>query len=275
MNSTIIATPQCPPGNSDLYGIGVRVGLYAQWTATLLATLFEPRTESTYRIANLIIQWSIFLGLCTQSRPGDSLIGAVITQYLLFGSLSSLTGDGISHFSHFSGIFRVVFYTAVSSYGCWFWFRGIDAMHVAAACPDIAFFGRVSLHGWFRTLGKVMSVVGVVLCVASLAFSVWATGTRFNRGFREGFKKKEKVRPRVELALLALSMALIGMSIYLVEHLISVNDVQEVGIDEIGTVGQLIPLLAGGLACGLTLWRVVAHRLFLRPRCWFLFGYHL
>ncbi|KAL6881326.1 hypothetical protein J3F83DRAFT_49813 [Trichoderma novae-zelandiae] len=265
---------QCPPGNSDLYGVGVRVGLYAQWTATLLATLFEPRTESTYRIANLIIQTSIFLGLCTQSRPGDSLVGAVITQYLLFGSLSSLTGDGISHFGHFSGIFRVVFYAAVSSYGCWFWFRGIDRMHVAD-CPDVAFFGRVSLHGRFRTLGKAMAVLGVVLCVASLVFSVYATTARFGRGFREGFKKREKVRPRVELVLLALSMALIGMSIYLVEHLIRVNDVQQVGIDQIGSVGQLIPLLAGGLACGLTLWRVVTHRLFMGKRCWFLFGYHL
>ncbi|KAL7950049.1 hypothetical protein V8C42DRAFT_340924 [Trichoderma barbatum] len=264
----------CPPGNSDLYGVGVRAGLYAQWVATLLATLFEPKTESTYRIANLIIQWSIFLGLCTQSKPGDPVIGAVITQYLMFGSLSSLTGDGISHFSHFSGIFRIIFYTAVASYGCWFWFNGIDEMTVEG-CPDIAFFGKVSLHGGFRSAGKAFSVIGVVLCVLSLAFSVYATGKRFSNGFRDGFRTKQKVRPRVELALLVLSMALIGMSVYLVEHLIIENGIQEVGIAEIGTVGQLIPLLAGGLACALTLWRIVVHQLFMKKRCWFLFGYHL
>ncbi|RFU75999.1 hypothetical protein TARUN_6243 [Trichoderma arundinaceum] len=265
---------QCPDGNSDLYGVGVRVGLYAQWVATLLTTLFEPKTESTYRIANLIIQWSVFLGLCTQSNPGDSLVGAVITQYLLFGSLSSLTGDGISHFSHFSGIFRIVFYTAVSAYGCWFWFKGIDEMD-QPGCPDIAFFGETTIHGWFRTLGKVVSAVGIVLCFFFIGFSVYATTLRFSNGFRNGFKRKEKARPRVELALLVISMALIGISIYLVEHLIVVNDIQGVGIDDIGSVGQLIPLLAGGLGCALSLWKVVVHRLFMKKRCWFLFGYHL
>ncbi|KAL7933593.1 hypothetical protein V8C35DRAFT_303353 [Trichoderma chlorosporum] len=264
----------CPGGNSDLYGIGVRVGLYAQWVATLLATLFDPKTESTYRIANLIIQWSIFLGLCTQSQAGDPVIGAVITQYLLFGSLSSLTGDGISHLSHFSGIFRIVFYTAVSAYGCWFWFNGIDDM-TNDKCTDIAFFGNVSLHGRFRTAGKVFSVLGVVVCGLSLIYSVFAVTKRFTGGIRRAFEEKEKGRPKVELVLLVLSMALIGMSIYLVEHLIAVNGITGVGIKAIGTVGQLIPLLAGGLACALTIWKIVAHRLFMRRRCWYLFGYHL
>ncbi|KAL7789489.1 hypothetical protein V8C37DRAFT_386055 [Trichoderma ceciliae] len=269
-----MAAPLCPPGNSDLYGVGVRVGFYAQWIATLLATLFDPRAESTYRIANLIIQWSIFLGLCTQSGPGYPVIGAVITQYLLFGSLSSLTGDGISHFGHFSGIFRIIFYTAVSAYGCWFWYTGIDEM-LEPGCSDVAFFGQVTVHGWFRTLGKVVSAVGLVLCVFFIGFSIYATTRRFSNGFREGFRTNAKACPRVELVLLVLSMGLIGMSIYLIEHLIKVNDIQGVGIDEIGTVGQLIPLLAGGLGCALSLWKVVAHRLFMKKRCWFLFGYHL
>ncbi|KAM0255008.1 hypothetical protein ACHAQJ_006236 [Trichoderma viride] len=269
-----MATSQCPDGNSDLYGVGVRVGLYAQWVATLLVTVFDPKTESTYRIANLIIQWSIFLGLCTQSSSGDPVVGAVITQYLLFGSLSSVTGNGISHFSHFSGIFRIVFYTAVSAYGCWFWYTGIDVM-ASPGCPDIAFFGHVTIHGWFRTLGKVVSVLGLILCVFFVCFSILATMRRFSKGFREGFKPKQKVRPRVELVLVALSMGLIGISIYLVEHLIMVNDIQGVSIKEIGTVGQLIPLLAGGLGCALSIWRVLVHRQFMKKRCWFLFGRHL
>jgi len=261
-------------GNQDLYGLGVRVGLYAQWVATLLATLLEPETEGPYRVANLIIQSSIFLGLCTQSGSGYSVVGAVITQYLLFGSLSSLTGDGISHFSHFSGIFRVLFYTAVSAYGCWFWFLGVDTMS-QPTCPEIVFFGDITVHGGFRTLGKVASVTGLILCVAFLCISVYTTSRRFRRRLREGHTSRTRARPQIEVALLALSMALIGMSIYLIEHLIMANEIKTVGIDEIGTVGQLIPLLAGGLACALMLWRVVVHRLFMRKRCWFLFGYHL
>ncbi|UKZ85260.1 uncharacterized protein TrAFT101_001128 [Trichoderma asperellum] len=269
-----MSSTQCPSGNSDLYGVGVRVGLYAQWVATLLVTVFDPKTESTYRIANLIIQWSIFLGLCTQSSQGDPVVGAIITQYLLFGSLSSVTGDGIKHFSHFSGIFRIVFYTAVSAYGCWFWYEGIDDMFIPG-CADVAFFGGVTIHGWFRTLGKVVSVLGVVICVGLVFYSVYATKKRLSKGFREGFGRREKVRPRVELVLLVLSMGLIGVSISLVEYLIQKNEIDGVGRKEIGTVGQLIPLLAGGLGCAMSVWKILVHRLFLKKRCWFLFGYHL
>jgi hypothetical protein len=58
----------CPfTGNSDLYGIGVRVGLYAQWVATLLVSLFSAEDEETFRIVNLIIQSAVFLGICSQS----------------------------------------------------------------------------------------------------------------------------------------------------------------------------------------------------------------
>ncbi|UKZ74938.1 hypothetical protein TrVFT333_002608 [Trichoderma virens FT-333] len=164
-----VADTQCPPGNPDLYGIGVRVGLYTQWVATLLATLFDPKMESTYRNANLIIQWSIFLGLCTQSRRGDSVIGAVVTQYLLFGSLSSLTGDGISYFSHFSGIFRLVFYLAVSSYGCWFWFTGIDKMS-QPGCPEIAFLKTLASTDGSAHLERLLLLQGFYY-----AFTVSAT----------------------------------------------------------------------------------------------------
>lgn len=265
----------CPiAGNSDLYGFGVRVGLYAQWCATLLATLFEPRNESMYRLANLIIQTAIFLGLCTQSTSESSVVGALITQYLLFGSLSSLTGDGISHFSHFSGIVRIFFYIALSSYGCWFWFNGIDSMS-KPGCPDIAFFGRTDLHGGFRVLGKIVSAGGLIICVACLCFCLYATSRRFSHGISKAFQRPARKRPQVELGLLFVSMALIGVSATLIEYLVRVNHITDVGIDQIGSVSQLIPLLAGCLACALMLWRVIVHRLFLRKRCWFLFGYHL
>ncbi|KAK5998386.1 hypothetical protein PT974_00765 [Cladobotryum mycophilum] len=268
------APDDCPAGNSDLYGLGVRAGLYAQWTATLLTTVFEQRDVGTYRVANLIIQVSIFLGLCIESKPGQSVIGALVTQYLLMGSLSSVTGDGVSHLSHMSGIARILFYLALSSYGCWFWFTGIDEM-TTPGCPDIAFFGETSLHGRFRTAGKVAACAGLVICFCALLASIHMTTKRFRNGFANAFVRPPKKRPQVEISLVFLSMALIGCSIYLIEHLISVNDIKEVDAKKITSVGQLIPLLAGGLACALTLWKVVGHGLFLRKRCWFLFGHHL
>lgn len=101
----------CPPlvGNPDLYGLGVRVGLYAQWTATLVTTVLDPANEAALRLLNLVVQTAVFLGLCTESGRHASAVGSLITQLLLCGSLSSITGDGVVHFGHASGFLRLVF----------------------------------------------------------------------------------------------------------------------------------------------------------------------
>ncbi|XP_044715533.1 uncharacterized protein HRG_11112 [Hirsutella rhossiliensis] len=271
-------SPSCPPlvGNSDLYGLGVRIGLYSQWIATLLTTVLDSADEGDLRLLNLIVQTAIFLGLCTESSRRASAVGALITQILLCGSLSSVTGDGITYFGHASGFLRVLFYTALSAYGIWFWFAGLPLM-LRPGCDDVAvaFFGPTTITGWFRSLGKALSVAGLVVCVALVAFSVHSSLRRFRRGLRAGFARPSGRRPQVEIVLMLLSMGLLGLSIATVEYLIRANAIQGVGVDQIGSVAQLIPLLAGVLACFLSLWRVLTHGLLFRTRCWFFLGWHL
>ncbi|KAM0667931.1 hypothetical protein ACQRIT_002783 [Beauveria bassiana] len=290
-------------GNSDLYGVGVRVGLYAQWVAMLLSTVFEPRSEAGLRTTNLIIQLAVFIGLCTESvgatttsTSGLHPSAAVITQFLLCGSLSSVTGDGVGHLRSISGVARLFFYTALSAYGCWFWFAGIDAMRRrrdgvadgAASAPaptlapctsEVAFFGRTSFDGWFRVLGKILSVLGLVVCVALVAYWVYLLVTRFRPGIGRGLAANahgnNKGRPRIELALLALSAGLLVLSAMTVEYLIRVNGVQKVGRADLDSVGQLIPLIAGCMGAALVAWRIVMRGLVLKKRCVFLFGFHL
>lgn len=276
-------------GNSDLFGVGVRVGLYAQWVATLLATVFEPRSESGLRTANLIIQLAVFIGLCTEStKPSTddqppSPSASVITQLLLCGSLSSVTGDGVSHLRSLSGVGRVLFYTALSSYGCWFWFAGVDDMvrKGTAGCDEVAFFNGTSFHGWFRVLGKVLAVLGLVVCVALLGYWAYLVVRRFSPGFERGLMANaersaaERGRPRVELALVVLSAGLVVLSATAVEYLIRANKVEGVGRADLDSVGQLIPLIAGCMGSGLVLWRILWRQLLFKKRCVFVFGYHL
>ncbi|PFH62987.1 hypothetical protein XA68_10399 [Ophiocordyceps unilateralis] len=264
-------------GNSDLYGLGVRIGLYAQWTATLLTTVFEPANEAPLRLLNLIVQAAIFLGLCTESARSGSAVGSFITQLLLCGSLSSVTGDGISHLGHASGLLRLGFYLAFSAYGLWFWFRGVDEMlPPVAGCHDVAFFGPSSLRGWFRSLAKVASVVGLLVCALLVVCAVCEARSRFRRGLRAAFARPDAgQRPRVEVTLMFLSAGLLVLSVVTVEYLIRVNNIQGVGISKIGTVAQFIPLLAGVLACFLSVWKVLLDGLIFKKRCWFFFGWHL
>jgi len=262
----------CPfEGNSDIYGIGVRIGLYSQWVATLLVTLFSPGDEEAFRILNLIIQSSVFLGIAQQSSSEIDAVEPIIVIFLMCGSLSSLTGDGMKNFSHVSGIFRTLFYTALSSYGCWFWFSGLDNM-ITPGCRAIAFFGRTSVDGWFRSLGKAVSVFGLVLSVLLNGWSICATVRRF-QDFENAFTRPKKQRPQVEIGYLILSAGLIAFSIAIIEYLIRVNHVT--GLSEIDAVGQLIPFLIGIMECTSISWKILVKRLIWKKRCWFLLGKHL
>lgn len=269
-------------GNSDLYGVGVRVGLYGQWVATLLSTIFEPRSEPGLRTANLIIQFAVFVGLCSESTRRPHAAASVITQLLLCGALSSVTGNGVSHLRSLSGIARVGFYTALSAYGCWFWFAGVDAMQRAdgAGCVEIAFFNGTTFDGWFRVLGKVLSVLGLVTCVGLIVYWVYLTVRRFQPGLERGITANADMyaprgRPQVELALVVLSAGLLVLSAMAVEYLIKANGVQKVGMADLDSVGQLIPLIAGCMGAGLVIWKIIMHGLLFKKRCVFLFGFHL
>jgi hypothetical protein len=264
-------------GNSDIYGVGVRIGLYTQWIATLLVTLFSPEEEETFRVVNLTIQSSIFLGIAVQSAMETNPVEPIIVLFLMCGALSSLTGDGISNSTHVSGMFRGLFYTALSAYGVWYWFEGLDQMmrHMKEGCDAIAFFGHTRVEGWFRKLGQAISVLGlaVSICLVGLcAVALWKR-FEFRNRFAESLVRPRRQRPQVEIVFLILSAGLIAFSVIVVEYLISVNGVS--GLSRIDAVGQLIPFLIGILELTSIGWRILIKGLFLRKRCWFLFGKHL
>jgi hypothetical protein len=262
-------------GNSDIYGIGVRYGFYLQWFATLLITIFSPSEEETVRIVNLTIQTSIFLGIAVQSSDETNPVEPIIVLFLMCGSLSSLTFKGLGNWKHVSGVFRTLFYAALSAYGIWFWWVGLDKMMKAAGdgCVAIAFFGRTKVDGRFRTFGKAISIIGLVLSVFLIGVCVNALWERFRDRFDHAMKRPRRQRPQVEIMLLLLSAGLIAFSIAVVEYLIRVNGIT--GLQQIDAVGQFIPFLIGIFECTSIGWRIVIKGLFWRRKCWFLFGKHL
>ncbi|KOS18215.1 hypothetical protein ESCO_002867 [Escovopsis weberi] len=267
-------------GDSDLYGGGVRYGLYMQWAATLLATLFDQRNENALRSANLAIQVSIFIGLCLESGAGHPVANAVITQYLFIGSLSSVTGDGISYVASFAGLMRSAFYLALSAYGIWFWSVGVDVMSApGCAAHEIAFLGSITVHGRFRKFGIAASCIGLVVCIALTARGLVLVARRFQKGVRSGLLGDSNgggqlERPRVDVGLLALSIALMVFSIVLIEHLVGVNQV-DVDEGDSFSVGQAIPFFMGTLSATVTFWNSLAVLLKWQKRCWFFMTIHL
>lgn len=211
--------PQFQPcafaGNADLYGIGIRIGLYLQWISTLAASVFTPHDEGVVRILNLLIQSAMLLGMVLLTRDSKMRpVEPVITIWLLFGALSSLSGSGVNPVGRFSGIFRLVIYSTVAGYACWFWFVGLDGLleQEPPHCTVVAFFGRVSIDGPFRTFNQVASILGGMVCVFFILWTVIFIVRRvMSRGSTTGHRALRKRTARVEL--LILSSVIIILSI--------------------------------------------------------------
>lgn len=263
-------------GNPDLYGIGVRVGLYLQWITTLLTTLLDPGEEELLRIINLLIQSSIFIGLAfLTSRHEIEAIDPVICVWLLFGALSSLSGSGMNPLGHYSGLFRILLYTALTGYALWFWFLGLDALLQRAwdengqFCTVIAFFSQTDISGQFRNYNKAASIVAIFICLYFIKkwFSVFAHGPASSTV--AGRSK----RPEVEIGYLLLSTGIIVLSIVAIEYLLVQNQLS--GISSPSSVGQLIPLLVGAFGFADLVFGIVRNRSWRKGRCWLLFRQHL
>ena len=268
-------------GNADLYGIGIRIGFYLQWVSTLAATIFTPRDEGVLRILNLLIQSAVLLGMVLLTRDHKiRAIEPVITLWLQFGALSSLSGSGVNPVGKFSGIFRLLVYSAAAGYACWFWFVGLDGLleKVPPSCTVVAFFGKVSINGPFRTFSKFASILGAIFCVF---FFLWTGVYLVHRIMRLVARRNTTAhaprtapgRRAARVELLVLSSGVIILSIAAVEYLIAANHIT--GVSSISSVGQLLPLLSAILGLIQLTYGVVKNKEYSRHRCWVLLGRHL
>ncbi|KAJ9419249.1 hypothetical protein FOXG_16337 [Fusarium oxysporum f. sp. lycopersici 4287] len=259
----------CPfAGNPDLYGIGIRIGFYLQWISTLLATLFAPWEEDILRILNLLVQLAMFLGLVFLTQDGEiHAIEPVITLWLSFGALSSLSGNGINPLGRFSGFFRVLVYSGFAGYACRLWFSGLDDMLEAEkGCRIVAFFGGVTIEGSFRKYNKVAAFIGAAICATFAIASVF----KISNAFKNATYRK---RYNVEIVFLLFSFTIIILSISVVEWLVRANGITSIW--EITAVGQLLPLLSGIFGLLEVLYGIYTKRLWEVSRCWVLLNHHL
>lgn len=86
----------CPPleGNSDLYGLGIRIGIYLQWISTWIVTLVNPEeTQSAYEVNSAFVFAVVIATIVARdtSRPIETYImlqiaiGFFVTTLSTFG----------------------------------------------------------------------------------------------------------------------------------------------------------------------------------------------
>lgn len=79
-------------GNDDLYGLGIRIGIYLQWISSLLTSLLLPTGASDYLDTNSIFLFAVFIATATATHRNGGLhpAEAFIMLQLCFGFLLSV-----------------------------------------------------------------------------------------------------------------------------------------------------------------------------------------
>ncbi|KAI1106496.1 hypothetical protein F4804DRAFT_300839 [Jackrogersella minutella] len=253
-------------GNSDMYGLGIRVGFYLQWYGTIAATWVAKSEVKGMRLSNSFFISATFLALIIQTsmnalRPVEIYIILLLT----YGAYYSLVPlylwrlvTGCNPFwdpSRWSrvkagrvySILNFGLLVAETSFQLWFWCTGIHTIPVTTPCRQHGFFfGMVSLtNPLFIAANIAFNVVLLICCFVHMCLGVKAV--RPPRWHRKQLRRAEKRQLSKErllgLQLLQTVFNLIVASLVVVATELTVrwNDINEV--NDVSTAGQIIPVV--------------------------------
>lgn len=239
--------------NQDLYGIGVRAGLYCQWTATLLAGLTLPDEAKSMQSNTLCFQIASLIAVITLTIKGlISQPEVVVVLPLCFGGF--LAANATTNSFQVS-VLRSFIITqtlgAFVAYSCWFWWEGVSIL-VRPSCKYYTLiFVKVSIDR-LRIFGISISTFGCfVFFIMELLILVRMSSTIRSIGILEALKylrgtlgSHGQVQARWKVwtstTLAGLSMI---YTVIMIEVTIYWNEITEA--NDISSVGQLIPLIIG------------------------------
>ena len=161
-------------GNTDLYGLGNRLGVYFQMIAFIIAlrrgVSDEPRGAllTSINVALLATFIAVVKGIVNETVRTVDL---VIIDSLIFTQINlPLFNFDLMFIKHpVTTLLMAPLGFGMQVLVAWFWFVGIGKLP-RTDCPDDYgfFFSKASLYGWFSTLWKVLSVGTAI--IAGLVF---------------------------------------------------------------------------------------------------------
>lgn len=136
-------------GNSDIYGLGIRLGVYLQWIATFVSyQLLEDSIDSVVT-ANWVFLFATMIAtlVITASRSTYNTYSAevIIMLYIIVGEIVVCVlpiiaeGNSLPSLLGVYGAFSAFF--AVFLFASWFWFKGVWLM---SATPCGTYFSLLS-----------------------------------------------------------------------------------------------------------------------------------
>ena len=226
-------------GNSDFYGLGIRLGVYLQWTTSILALYLHTEAVSENLDTNTIFVSALFVALLSatardQVRAAEVLILLQLCWGFLLGVLT-IWGQRIREdygktnrepirYPLMGSLFRLGLTSAICAYSVWFWFSGVQRLPTDT-CPAFIFvIAKANVRGGIRIFFQVqfaliMIPVGILsfwevmfiawfyftsMCITLLlvlGFSVYESRRGTWWSYEDGIGFMIKKGPRLALAL--------------------------------------------------------------------------
>ena len=273
-------------GDSDLYGIGVRVGFYLQFAAGLFACCFGLSSElHTIRNSTTTLAWAVLIRLFI-SEGQDNLIyfEYCLTQALVFAlnmpwwlpdRLFKPAEDRPSSTASIQAV-DYCFWTLLAINGLAMPYFAFTTVHQASRpnCHMKAFlFGNVDYHD--KSFIESFKAASIIVCVAgviTLVLTVFCAWSDYKASSKPGPKTTTttttdaiedllpfSIRTKRFLAWAAVFRLLVALvlgptSIVFVETMLRFNRVS-FGDAPLSTTGQLLPFLIGLSTFGVVLFK--------------------
>lgn len=246
-------------GDSDLYGLGVRLGLYLTGVSCVLKFLFVPRGAEGLASGMLTLLFSINLGMLKnvlQGRP--AMLEMYIMAELSYILISMLVFSG----AMFNGVSSVIASVVVFAFqmiaSLWVaWNKrlsGLDSYPPGCA-RTVRFFGAVDVTGPFGTFLAVILLINTIMFAIYLlvALAIWMfkgydltsavkTTAKIFRVDKEGSSKGFR-RFLVRYIFAPTLIFALSLSIWFTEGTLQLSDVRVES--SLLNTGQLLPFVVG------------------------------
>lgn len=260
----------CPfTGNADLYGAGIRYGIYMQWVSAQLAVWLALKDAKELIDAYLILSAAIMAALVALSAStGLRVTEAVIMLHLFFGGLVCVPDHLFPRPVHRGGnptrprtwrtILSLSVWTLFLGYSAWFWILGRSTyVFTNRDCGTVIFLFAPISPSKFGSLSYLFAVISMILLlIYALIFSTvicmillaWhESGNITVNVFFDWLKAKaawlSPGHPTNTIYLYFFLPAALAYSVVAVELMLRWNKVS--GIYQFKSTGQFIPFAIG------------------------------
>jgi hypothetical protein len=154
----------CPvQGNGDLYGLGIRIGLYLQIFTAQISGMTSQLLEVDDNIGHAVVIFVLAAGTVLFRLILRREIEAVEVFPILSLLIVQLVACRVPFWKKPTTIFLYLGESVgLLALSTWFWFRGMDTLP-RSCVDDYAFFVvKVSIWNWFRKLNKAFTIISVV-----------------------------------------------------------------------------------------------------------------